>query len=39
MGVDAVVIGSVLCVVGATAIVVYCCVKAVKLINETKSQE
>ena len=39
MGVDAVVIGSVLCVIGATLIVAYCCVKGVKLINETKSQD
>lgn len=39
MGIDAVVIGSIFCVVAATGIVVYLCIKAVKLINETKSED
>ncbi len=39
MGIDAVVVGSVLCVVAATGIVVYLCFKAVKLINEAQSND
>ncbi len=34
MGVDAVVIGSVLCVIGASIIVGYCVIKATQLIRE-----